>query len=293
MLPQLALHLHKEQSKKKPKIHGDYIITEKLDGIYGYCDYNRYMGWGYVHTRQQRELPSLKWAKELFTKLPPLEFNYRLIFEVTIDGLDFHTTNGILNRSKGECSCLEAKFNFHDMVRFADQSKVALDAVALDRFIDLGRIDISSVNSFRLIPYLGISSDEETWANLFTEVVDKGGEGIILKQIDACYEAGKRNSNLMKMKLEEEAFIECVDIYYTEGKKGNSNMNATLRRKSGVRVDVRIGKHSDITMIEADKNTILGKVVKIVAMSELSTGMFREPRFNSITNIAIADKRVI
>lgn len=295
MQPQLVLHLYKEENKKKPKLVGDYLITEKLDGIYGYIDYNTELGWGYIHSRQERKIPSLYWAKELFIDLFAPTYNFRLIFEITIDGSDFHTTNGILNRSVGDCQAYEAIFNLHDLIEldtyFLDSRKYR----ALARWDKLQDISVgSSKGSIRHVPLLAVSDDRQVWEHYFQYVLAKGGEGIVLKKVGSIYEPGKRNSSLMKMKLEEEAYIECVDIFYTVGKKGKSNMNITLRRKSGVEIVIRVGKHSEIAKIESDKDYILGKVVKIEAMEELASGAFREPRYKKVCDdIKLIDKRVI
>jgi len=283
MKPQFVLHLHKEEAKKKPNIYGNYMVTEKLDGIYGYIDYTTDLGWGYIHSRQEREIPALRWLHDIFVDLPTPTVNCRFIFEVTIDGLDFHITNGILNRSKGECQAWDAKINLHDLIEtdtyFIDSCKHQ----AMARWTNLQKVDVSSSKGvIRHIPLLSISNDKDVWLHYFNKVVEAGGEGVVLKQVEGIYQSDKRNSSLMKIKLEESALLECIDIYYTTGEKGNSNLNATLRSKDGTIIEVRIGKHCDIKLIEEDKEYILGKVVEIKAMCKLSSGAYREPRFKMI-----------
>ena len=70
MKPQKVLHLHLEEAKKKPKITGRYIVTEKLDGWYGYIDYLQ-GEWGKVTSSSGREIPSLLWARQVFQELTP------------------------------------------------------------------------------------------------------------------------------------------------------------------------------------------------------------------------------
>ena len=283
ILPQKVLHLHLEEAKKTPKISGFYMITEKLDGWYAYIDYSTDLGWGYVHSRQGREIPSLKWLHDVFVELPTPKVNCRLIFEVTIDEVDFHTTNGILNRSKGDCQAWRAKVNLHDYIETDSYFMNLPENKAIQRWNKLQYIDISNTKDvIRHIPLLGVSESKYIWFHYFNQVTDNGGEGVVLKKVDSLYQSDKRNSSLMKIKLEESALLECVDIYYTTGEKGNSNLNATLRSKEGNLISVRIGKFSDIDLIESDHNYILGKVVQINAMCRLPNGMFREPRFYKV-----------
>jgi ATP-dependent DNA ligase len=283
--PQKVLHLHLEEAKKNPKISGNYMVTEKLDGWYAYIDYDTDKGWGYVHSRQGREIPSLQWLHSVFVEVPTPTENCRFIFEVTIDGLDFHTTNGILNRTKGTCQAWQAKVNLHDVVFTDIYHRDEPKNTAAARRIHLNSLDLIMVSdTIRRIPVLAISPDRDVWMTYFNEIIEKGGEGVILKRTNSLYESDKRNSNLMKIKLEETAILECVDIYYTTGDKGNSNLNVTLRNKAKKLVNVRIPKHSDVAAIEDDSSYILGKAVMIKAMCKLPDGLYREPRYWRIIN---------
>lgn len=286
ILPQLCLHLHKEEAKKNPKIFGNYLATEKKDGWYTYIDYIKGKGWNSPYSRQGREIPSLLWAKEYFNDtITKPQVNVRLIPETTIDGKEFHELNGILNRSKGECQAYDAIFNLHDIICTDTYFINTEENYALNRWNLLQSLDISKCeNKIRKIPLLTISDNKDIWMKYFNEIVESGGEGICLKRADSLYQSDKRNSNLMKIKLETKAFLHCVDMYRTTGEKGNSNLNLTLRSKAGNNIEVRVGKHVDIEMFENDKSTILDKVVEIKAMCLLESGQYREPRFVCVTS---------
>lgn len=281
MLPQLALHLHKEEAKKKPKFLGDYIVTEKLDGIYVYIDFKNNQ-WHQPHSRACRAIPAFEHLLEEFNELlPPME-DTRFILEATHSTIkDFHTINGIFNRSIGDYHCKDVVLNFHDMVKFDSLEEPAVERLAnLRQWFNLNSKVLP--NKFRYCPVLQVSSDKELWLQQFTKVVDSGGEGIVLKHADSGYFPDKRNSSLMKIKLEERLVLYCVDIFYTVGEKGHSNLNATFRRNNGVEIVVQIGKHIDVAKIEDDKNYILGQPCLIEYMCEIEGGKLREPRFKKV-----------
>jgi ATP-dependent DNA ligase len=270
--PQKVLHLHLEEAKKKPKITGRYIVTEKLDGWYGYIDYVQ-GEWGKVTSSSGREIPSLLWARQVFQELTP-ESDIRLIFEIVIPDQPFHILNGILNRSVGNCQATDARFYIHDMVDFKYPNE------ALTRTIFLKGLDLSEVDKYiHLVPVLAITDDKEVWMKHFKEITDRGGEGIILKQALGLYQADKRNSSLMKVKLESTFDLECFDMFHTVGERGHDNLNISLRRKNGAVITVRIPKDEDRELFELNPNAILGKVVEVKCMCELEDGMLREPRF--------------
>lgn len=277
MKPQKVLHLHIEEKKRKPNINHDYIITEKLDGWYGYIDYID-GEWSNVHSRARREIPSLLWARQEFQELN-LESNVRLIFEITIPNEPFHILNGILNRSVGDCQAREAIFHLHDMIDLNHNYNADARRAMLD-YIDTSIVEYH----IRKIPILAITSDKDVWMKHFIDITDKGGEGIILKQVDGLYQPDKRNSSLMKIKLEDTFDLECIDMFHTVGDRGHDNLNVSLRRKSGVVITVRIPKDEDRFLFESDSSQILGKVVEVKCMTELDGGMLREPRFVRVRN---------
>jgi hypothetical protein len=167
ILPQLCLHLHKEEEKKNPKIYEDHLVTQKLDGIYTYIDYNTATGWGYIYSRQGRKIPAFFWAKDFFnaTLIKP-SVNLRLIMEATIDGKEFHELNGIFNRSdkKIDHQAYDAIFNLHDIILTDTYFINIPENYALKRWNLLQVLDISKCeNKIRKIPLLTISDNKDIW----------------------------------------------------------------------------------------------------------------------------------
>jgi ATP-dependent DNA ligase len=197
--------------------------------------------------------------------------------EAYIPGLDFHSMNGIFNRSVGDYHCKDVVFFLHDMIGLGH----SLALTALQRYNVLKYWDI--LGNVRVHPILAVSDNKDIWLKYFNDVKETGGEGVVLKQASGLYYPDKRNSSLMKIKLEDRFHLLCTDMFYTVGDKGHSNLNITLRRKSGTEIVVRVGKHDDIDKIENDKEYVLGKVCLIECMTEITPGgMLREPRFKNV-----------
>lgn len=280
---QKVKHLHLEEAKKKPNTNHKYIITEKIDGWYVYCDFDKYEGWGNIMSSRDRVIPSMAYCLEKYFKhLPNLQNNCRLIMEAYIPDTCFYELNGIFNRSVGDYEASDVHFKIHDIIYLDSPTKQAISRyehlfkLEEDGFFITDRLDVLSI--------LSITQEKEEWLRIFDTITYQGGEGIILKQSDGVYCPGKRNSSLMKIKLEKELDLLCIGVYETFGEKGNRNLNIKLVNKQGVEINTRVGKHEDIDKIDIDNNYIVGKVCIVECMKVNKDGSLREPRFRAINH---------
>jgi DNA ligase-1 len=278
---QKALHLHEAKKVKKFQF-GEYIVLEKLDGWYCYIDC---IGgeWNVLRSRVGREIPSLKHLSEAFRNIPVSTYDkndsVRFVFEVTIPNETFHVANGILNR-KTELA-LEAVLNLHDCIQL-EQSKLDYASrykLCMTYFSSLQHY----VGKVELVPYLFWGCDTEEHAmQIFQEVTSRGGEGIILKELNAGYHFGKRNNTLMKIKEEVTKDLLVVGMVEGKGKYLGTLGALQVRTKSGVVMEV--SGMSDLERREwwYGFEKIVGRVVEVKAMKELPGDMLREPRFKAI-----------
>jgi len=281
--PQKVKHLHLELEKKAPNIDHIYMVTEKVDGIFAYIDYTLETGWGTIHSRAMRELPSLyEYTNHFAASLGIPTVACRILMEVYIPDTPFHILNGIFNRSKGDCHAGDAHFLLHDIIfpNPVDSSRL-LPYTALERFNLLKTLNPES-SIIKIAELLNASSSPELWRACFNRVVAEGGEGVVLKQADAIYQPDKRNSSLMKIKEEVTVDLLCVRIYETVGTKGHDNLNLVLKSKDGLEITVRVPKPEEADSFIDNPELIVGKVVQIKAMKKLSTGLYREPRYEAI-----------
>jgi hypothetical protein len=271
---QKALHLSKALEKKSFSFEKyDWAVMEKLDGWYVYIDC--FEGkWGTLHSSACREIPALADLSARFQLLTPPKQSTRFIFEATIPGLEFHEMNGILNRRYEQASGV--RLNLHDMVTIE-----RAETPFLTRYYDLKdgyfkRMKDAGMDFIHLIPIQEITSNLETFRELFFTFSSEGAEGIIGKNASSGYAFGKRNNDILKLKNEISLDCKIVKYYWTTGDKGNEAMNLLVERTSGAQFPVVVNRHSAIETILTEN--VIGKVVEIQAMEDLG-GSLRQPVF--------------
>lgn len=285
--PQFALHMYKEEAKKKNTLGKDaYMVFEKYDGWYGSTLLSPVAFEPIIISRQGRRIPSVNWLAQKITDSyhslnNPVKPHGRLIFEILLrDVKEFSVLNGILNRSKGDCSAKEAYIKVHDFVPYGGESlpfahryELAKDVV---RDLELEEVELAD--------YIVVSPNKRTWNQCAQHIWAADGEGVILKKLNAPYQEGKRNGDLLKIKLEETfdllvVGVECGD---SDGKYSNTlgallcvSKDGTVHKISGMSDKQR----HDWWTTPSD---IVGSVIETRAMCKLENGSLREARYKAV-----------
>jgi ATP-dependent DNA ligase len=275
--PQKVQHLKDALKLKTPKIQGDYLITEKIEGWDTTIFYDIASKTWYppISSRGNR-IPSLLWTVDLFNKLPKPNHSCFLKAEAYRANTPFHILNGILNRSVGNFSFKDVEFHFHDLVYINKQED------ALTRYMNLQAL-VQQTEHFNILTILAITPyHNELWNYHFEQVANKGGEGIVAKRADSYYSFGKRNSDLLKLKLEEE--VDCLAVRLEEGigEKGNYSLTLISKRKNGTKIRTVISKHEDQLRFTTTPSEVIGKVITIKCMEQYEDGNLRQPVFSCI-----------
>lgn len=285
-----ALYLHLEQKKKNPKLFTDeYFLTEKRDGWWAGIPYKIGKGWQKPISAANRIVPAWEWLAEtgkLAELLPPLSTDNLIIAEAVIPDTPFHILNGMFNRSIGEYACKDVEFIVHDIIRTNSNGLVIPETAKtrwerLQTFMSAAR----KSNLFQLASIISVETfDEDRWLRYFEEIYNRGGEGIVAKNLSGCYAPGKRNADLLKMKAEDTYDCTFHELYWTMGEKGEKNLNIAVKTNDGIISNVRVGKHADIReLLEKEKEGQLqNAIIEIKAMQILESGALREPRFKAI-----------
>ena len=274
--PQKALH-YNEAVKKKNYIPNTFAIQPKLDGWFVMIDFIDGK-WGKLTSRAEREIPSIAYLNEKIEEALQPTQDLRLIFEATIPDMQFHELNGVLNR-KSE-SAENVVLNLHDII-FLNRPELPFK----DRYeyVNPAYIILKEWlgHWVKLVPILAVTTEEEKFLQLFQEVTSSGGEGIILKNYDAGYFFGKRNSNLMKIKEEVTKDLAVVGMVEGEGKYAGTLGALIVQSRDGTKHQVSGMTDDQRTRWWNSKELILGQVVEVKAMKELEDGSLREPRFKA------------
>lgn len=272
---QKVLHLHEAMKLKNPKVRGEYMGTEKMDGNYIYADYNATMGvWHPIKSSSHRALPCLQHLDFEVFGIQPKE-SCRIIMEATHPDHDFAGLNGLLKRHTRVDGLT---FSAHDLVYFNNTQKAAKLRYK-DLVEAIPNYMVKADTYLNTLPILVCSSNPNDWQRVFEKIVDAEGEGIVLKNVDASYFPGKRNESLLKIKEEVTLDLLVTDIRHTIGKKGEPSLSLICKRKSGLELPIVVPKDSDRIAWSANPQLIIGKVVEIKAMKELPDGKLREPRY--------------
>lgn len=272
--PQKALHLHTEEEKKKPKHVGhDYVIFEKYDGWYGYLD----LAEGIVRSRVGRPIPS---CEQLSTKI--MESTHRrhgiAVFEILVGGVsEFHELNGILNRTVGDYVCKDAYVKIHDLITdptmvYRDRHNQMKSTFSTD----------NAKSSVLVAPYLNVSQHPSTWRRHCEEIWSSGGEGIILKRVEAPYSVGKRNFDLMKIKEEVTVDLLVTGLVCGQGKYESVTGALVCIDRTGLVHHISGMSDDQRQKWWVNPTAVVGSVVEVKAMKVNPDGSLREPRFKAI-----------
>lgn len=111
-------------------------------------------------------------------------------------------------------------------------------------------------------------------------IFDRGGEGVVIKKLQASYHRGKRDYTLMKYKQEVTYDLEVVDMQEGTGQFKNA-CGALIVRFSGNRnIPVGTGLTKEQRkLFWNNRDMAIGRIAEIKAMRLTSSGLLREPRF--------------
>jgi len=274
MLPQKAKHLYAEEEKKNPAhLTHNYMIFEKHDGWYGYMDIG-----SPIMSRQVRVIPSMTdFSQMLNTELGKIMpgMKGRLIFEILVEGSPvFKDLNGILNRHE---QAKDAYILVHDFIPEDDQMFSTRYQLAKLIVEDL------ALPTVRMATLLDDCNNEpDQWRAIAELIWSNGGEGIIAKRREALYSPGKRNADILKIKLEKTEEMLVVGVEEGEGKYEDLLGKLVVRDVHGV-------KHKVSGMSDHERKKwwqvpclIERHVVEVQFMQRLANGSLREGRFKAV-----------
>lgn len=270
--PQKVLDISEALEKKKfflkPR---EYFGTLKYDGWWCRLSYTPSNGWQTPISGNGNKIASLSWLPEVLNSSKKGASQcIDLIMEAYHPDLEFKVLNGLLNR-KYELF-RDCQFALIDVI--IDKR---LARPAIERFMMLE--DFEFLSSFKRVEFLGCSPDYDDWKTWQESTEKSGQEGIVLRASNSFYMPGKRNIDMLKMKnkIRREAVIE--KITPTVGKKGRESAVLSLKRKSGLIFEVELPTEERQKEWCTNPHLYIGKVVEIEAMSEFSSGKYRQPVF--------------
>ncbi|QIR14805.1 DNA ligase [Shewanella aestuarii] len=188
--PQIQLA---KQYQDKQHAVSDYLISEKLDGVRGYWDGKQLL------TRAGKVINVPKWFSEDFP-------NVALEGELWLGRGQFEAISALVRRQ-------QADDNQWQKVRFMLFDLPLSNASFESRYIELQHYAQSSIY-LTAISQISLDTEQALYL-LLDNVIEKGGEGLMLHYKLAKYHIG-RSSNIVKLKPKYDA--EALVIGYQQGK---------------------------------------------------------------------------
>lgn len=274
---QKTKHLHKIPEKKRI---WPCIGSIKYDGVYAYQiiregDYRIFSATG-------MQYKSLKHIEESGKTLEVQDVV--LIFEV-------HNSDYAVNIISGKC---RDESNQHP-----ELYAVVHDVIPYDDFINgfcnieysLRELVALAIHGMHYMHPTSFMIRSEAHADeLFLEYTAKGHEGIIGRNPDGYwYGAHKRNEDLWKKKIELSYDLEVTHVFKGAGKYSCTTGTIGCRfrvfgKDDGLLDTVLCSGMTDNQRNTwwADPSSIIGKIVKVDAMTFTKNGLLREPRFKEV-----------
>lgn len=219
-------------AKKYPDAHheGMYYVQEKLDGnrCIAYFDYEN-AKWCF-QSRSGKPLNvdfDMSWVESYLDSLAEYYREYP-----TFDGeimtlghagsRDFNRTSGAINGKYTDKSALH--YFIYDIVapslKYKDRKQILDECDECIKTLDNSNCSILPV--LDLVPIYPNTDYNWRLDEWLDKIVDKGGEGVMLRDPDGYYECGKRSSNLLKYKKLQTMDLRIIDFNWGNGKYANA-----------------------------------------------------------------------
>jgi ATP-dependent DNA ligase len=200
--------------------------------------------------------------------------------EILVPGKDSAELSGLVHRKEVDSDNTKVKLFVFDILWVCGRK--ITDKSLRNRLSEL--LSISHKLQSEHIVVLPYSTTPIQKRKLYDKVIASGGEGIMLKNLDAAYIEGARPANTW-FKVKRSATYDCVVTGFSKGKgKYNTQIGA-----------VRFGQYVEGKLIELGQasgmndsirrdmsfnpSKYLGQVVMIKGMERLKSGSIRHPQF--------------
>jgi DNA ligase-1 len=262
-----------EKIKDTTKLKFPMWASEKFDGVFC-CALKKPDGTIGIFSRTGEEYLSMEHLKLRLGNLLKETGAKFALFEAWIPDT---------NQSEISGKCRDTKNQHEDLKAMCHSIVYCSSLIELsDRNAPtLGFIRRSLTDSMPYVKHVKVDSLDEA-IELANSVWLRGGEGIVLNEINAPYQPGKRNVSMIKIKKILSYDLEVIGIDEGTGKYKGMVGAIRVRYKDGKVVTVSGMTDSQRKAWWKNPYEIIGKIVQIDAMTESSKGLLREPRFKGI-----------
>jgi ATP-dependent DNA ligase len=200
--------------------------------------------------------------------------------EILAPSLDCASLSGTIHRKDRQGDNSAVRLYVFDVLRVNDQD--LSDSPLSARLIHLAVLEPQLQSEYiHFLPWVATKAEKH---KLYDSVLARGGEGIMLKKIDATYVRGGRPTNNW-YKAKKSSTFDCVVMGFTRGKgKYNSTIGAVVFGQYADGKLTELGQASGMSdeirrQMGSNPDRFIGHVVEIQGMERLKSGAIRHPRF--------------
>lgn len=203
--------------------------------------------------------------------------------EILARGVDSAQLSGNIHRNKVTEENRKVKIFVFDVLRYGAWKLMNNSLRQRISFLEELKPNLQSPS----IVFLPWAFKAESKKKLYQDVLPAGGEGIMLKRLDAVYVEGGRPANNW-YKAKKSATFDCVVMGFTTGKgKYNNRIGALVFGQYVKGKLIELGQASGMsdaerTEMSTNPKKYVGRVVVIKGMERLPSGSIRHPQFGGI-----------
>lgn len=243
-------------AKKYPEAvsEGEYYVQEKLDGNRCIARYNEHIGKWEFWSRSGKPLKvnfNMWWADKNHI------FDGEIMTFGHAGSRDFNTTSGAIN---GKYTCKsDLHYYIYDLI--LPHYRYEVRKQLLDAYIDKTSDDCTILKVLDKVSVY--KNPEYNWKldEWLDKIVEKGGEGIMLRDPEMCYECAKRSNGLLKYKKLQTMDLRIIG--WNEGKgKYEGCIGSFQCETDDHTVYTNVAGISD-EIRQSDPNQFIGKLVEV------------------------------
>lgn len=221
--------------------------------------------------------------------------------EITCNEVSLEVLSGVVNPNRTKTLTLEnaaipsqLTMNFFDFIHLDDFIRGVCHKPYESRWWDLFDRVNSNAMHVKVLDYKPVLKEEDINKDLAKEV-SKGGEGIVIINLDAGWEAGHKGWRKMKKVRGCDYDLRCIDYEEGTGKYAGKVANLIFKWKGGKTIKCMLGRGWTHQMAEdmfkvlnfaenigmnqhIHKDTPIGKIFQVYALEESSKGKLRLPK---------------
>jgi len=265
-IPEFKVMLAEKYKDYKDKLTGDFIVTQKLDGVRSV--FIKENGSVKVFSRQGQPIEDLIELLPEFENFPDNTVFDGELLAVNNENLDSKTLyrkTVKITQSKGNKTGVE--FHAFDMVPLEDFKQGKSNIICIVRKRGLESLLDSGYKYIKYVPVLYYGNDKSKIEPLLQKARNEGNEGIMVNLANAPYSC-KRTKDILKVKI-----MESVDLKVTGYEEGDNKytgmLGALVVDYKGFTLKVG-GGYTDVDRVEIWKNRddMIGKIIEVSYFEE-------------------------